>query len=56
MLALFLIEGDDVNIYLITDGDDLGGLVDAAPAQLGDVDHTINAADIDRMRRSWSGT
>ena len=31
---------------MIADGDDLGGVLDAGPGQLGDMYHTIHAADV----------
>ena len=46
-LALLGIEGDDVHVEVIADGNDLGGVLDAAPAQLGDVNHAVHAADVD---------
>ena len=46
-LVLLGIEGENVHVEMIADRDDLGGILDAAPAQLGDVDHTVHAADID---------
>ena len=45
-LALLLVEVDDIDVNLIADGEDLGGLVDAAPAQLGHVDHAVDAANV----------
>ncbi len=54
-LALVLIEVDNINLYLVTDGEDLRGLVDAAPAQLRDMDHTVNAADIDECAVAGEG-
>ena len=46
-LALLGVEGDDVHVEVIADGDDLGRVLDAAPAQLGDVNHAVHAADVD---------
>ena len=45
-LALLGIEGNDIHVQRIANGDDLGGVLDAAPAQLGNVDHAVHAADI----------
>jgi len=45
-LALLGIEGDDIHIQRIADGNDLGGVLDAAPAQLGDMDHAVHTADV----------
>ena len=50
-----LIEADDINIDLVADGQHIGGLLDAAPAQLGDVHHTVNAADVDERTVGGQG-
>ena len=46
-LSLLGIEGNDVDLDLIADLHDLGRALDAAPAQLGNMDHAVHAADID---------
>ena len=46
-LVVLRVEADDVDIDLVADGQHVGRLLDAAPAQLGDVDHAVNAADVD---------
>ena len=45
-LLLLGVEGDDVHIHGVAHGDDLGGVLDAGPGQLGDVDHAVHAADV----------
>ena len=40
------IKGDDIHIHGVANLADLGGVLDTAPRQLGDVDHTVHAADI----------
>ena len=40
------VEADNVDIDLVADGQHVGRLLDAAPAQLGDVHHAVNAADV----------
>ena len=42
-----LVEVDHVHVDLVADRDDVRGLVDALPAQLGNVDHAVHAADVD---------
>ena len=46
--ALLTVEADDINVYLLADGNDLGGVLDATPAELADVNHAVNAADVDK--------
>ena len=45
-LVLLGIEGDNVHVQGIPHGDDLGGVLNTAPGQLGDMYHTIHAADV----------
>ena len=42
------VEADDIDIDLVADGQHVGRLLDAAPAQLGDVHHAVNAADVNK--------
>ena len=37
----------DINIDNIADGNNLGRILDALPGKLGNVNHSVNAADID---------
>ena len=46
-LALFSVEGNDIDIEMIANGNDLRGMLNAAPAQLGNMNHTVNTADVD---------
>ena len=43
------------NVDLVADLDDLGRILDAVPAQLGDMDHAVNAADIDERAVAGEG-
>ena len=45
-LVLLSVEGDDIHIHGVANLADLGGVLDAAPGQLGDVDHAVHAADV----------
>ena len=54
-LALLAVEVDDVNVNLVAHGDDFGGLVDAAPAQLGHMDHAVDAADVHKCAVAGQG-
>ena len=45
-LLLLLVGRDDVHIHGVAHLDHLGGVLDAAPGQLRDVDHTVHAADV----------
>ena len=45
-LALLGVEGDNVHIHLITGIHHLGRMLDPAPAQLGNMDHTVHTADV----------
>ena len=50
-----LIEVDDVDLDLIADGEHLGGVPDALPAQLGNVGHAVHAADVDERAVAREG-
>ena len=54
-LSLLTVKVDDVDINLITDGNDLRGLVNTAPAQLGDMNHAVYAANIDKSAVTGQG-
>ena len=45
-LVLLGIEGDDVNVDFVTNLHNIGGSLNAVPAQFGDVDHTIHTTDV----------
>jgi len=45
--ALGLVEVEDDDVDLLVEADDLFGVVDAAPAEVGDVDEAIHAAEVD---------
>ena len=45
-LLLLGVEGNDVHADLIANRDDLSGILDAAPGQLGNMDHAVHAADV----------
>ena len=45
-LVLLGVEGDNVDINLVTNLDDISGSLDPVPAQLGNVNHAINTANI----------
>ncbi len=45
-LLLLPVHGDDIYLHRVAYGDDLGGMLDARPGQLGDVNHAVHAADI----------
>ena len=47
-LVVLFIEVDDVNIDLVADVQRVGRLVDAIPADLGNMDHAINAANVNK--------
>ena len=38
----------DINLYFVANADNLRGMLDLAPGQLGDVDHAVNAAQINK--------
>src|SRR5699024_5738676 len=40
------VEADDVHVHLVAHGDNLSGVLDAGPGQLGDVDHAVHTADV----------
>ena len=41
------IDVENLNLDLLADLDDLGGVVDVIPGELGDVDETIDATEVD---------
>ena len=45
-LLVFLIQTDNEYLYLVANRNDLGRVLDAAPGQLGDVNHAVHAADV----------
>lgn len=45
-LAL-LLHGNDLDLHLLADGQDFGGMVDHGPAEFADVDQAVGAADAD---------
>ena len=45
-LLVFLIQTDNEYLYLVANRNDLGRVLDAAPGQLGDVNHAVYAADV----------
>src|SRR5699024_6242828 len=45
-LLLLGVEGNDVHVHGVAHLHHLRGVLDAAPGQLGDVDHAVHAADI----------
>ena len=45
-LLVVAVQTDNVNVNGVADIDNLRRVLDAAPGQLGDVDHTVNTADI----------
>ena len=45
-LLVFLIQTDNEYLYLVANRNDLGRVLDAAPRQLGDVNHAVHAADV----------
>ena len=47
-LLVLAVERDDIDVDMVTDVDDLGRMLDAAPGQLGDVDHAVHAADVNK--------
>ena len=54
-MLLFGIERDDEDVDLVADLDDFGRVLDAVPAQLGDMNHAVNAADIDERAVAGQG-
>ena len=46
-LLLLVVDVQDLHFDLLVDGDHLGGMVDAAPAHVGDVQQAVDAAQID---------
>ena len=46
-LLLLGVKADDIDVDLVAHLDNLGGVLDAAPAQLGNVHHAVHAADVD---------
>ena len=54
-LALLAVKVDDVNVDLVANGDDLRGLMDAAPAQLGHMNHAVDAADVHKCAVAGQG-
>ena len=52
---LFLVEADYIDINLVADIKYLGGVLYAAPAHFGDVNHAIDAADIDKCAIAGHG-
>ena len=45
-LLLLLVSGDDIHLHSVAHLHNLRGVLDAAPGQLGDVDHAVHAADV----------
>ena len=41
------VDADDGDFEFLTDGEDFAGMVDTAPGDVGDVEQTVNAAEID---------
>ena len=54
-LALFLVKADDVYIDLVADGEHLCRVLDAVPAHFGNVDHAVDAADVDECTVAGHG-
>ena len=54
-LLVLLIQTDDEHLDLVADIDDLGRVLDAAPGQLGDVDHAVHAADVNKRAVGGQG-
>ena len=46
-LLILSVESLDVNVNFLTDAEYFGGILDTLPGHLGDMYHTVNAADID---------
>jgi hypothetical protein len=45
---LFLIKGDDINVYLVADLNHVAGLLTRFPAQLGNMNHSVHSADVNK--------
>ena len=45
LLSLF-VKADDVNVHLLANGDNICRVADAAPSQLGNVNHAVHTADV----------
>lgn len=54
-LFLLLVEADDVDIDLVADIEYFGRILDAAPTHLGDVNHTVDTADINERTVAGHG-